>query len=186
MVVIQSSARLYADWRFPKLLLSHYQSTNCSHIFPFSRLRQGAHSECDRSAENVYSSMQPDPVSNFCRGPCFLCSCFVSPLFIEAEQCNVFCKLQRLRYLIGLLIIFSYLYMIWRAYITFCTFIYFFTNELMLSQKDRYLWSKEAYYFSKQTSLSRNLLGKWLITCLRKSLSKIATYVTFVNSCRKI
>lgn len=155
-------------------------------FFCFSQFRQRAYGECDRSAENVYSSMQPGPVSNFCSGPCFLCSCFVSPLFIVAEQCNVFCKLQRLRYLIGLLVMFSYLYMIWRAYITFCTFIYFLQINLCYHKKtDIFMVKKPTIFQNKQVCLEI-FWGKWLITCLRKSLSKIATYVTFVNSCRKI
>lgn len=57
---------------------------------------------------------------------------------------------------------------------------------LMLSQKDGYFESKETYFFSKQTCLSRNFWGKWLITFLKNSLSEIAAYVTFSNSCRKI
>lgn len=40
--------------------------------FPFSRLRQRALSECDRSAENDYSSRTHDHASKLCRGPFFL------------------------------------------------------------------------------------------------------------------
>lgn len=36
-----------------------------------------AHCGFNRSAEDVNTSIAPDPSSNFCRGPCFLCSCFV-------------------------------------------------------------------------------------------------------------
>lgn len=34
-------------------------------MFLFSRLRQRVHGGCDRSAEDSYSSVEPDPTSNF-------------------------------------------------------------------------------------------------------------------------
>lgn len=43
-------------------------------VFP---IRQRAHGECDRLAEDAPSSLAPDPTSYFCWRPCLLCSCFV-------------------------------------------------------------------------------------------------------------
>lgn len=49
-----------------------------SFLFPFSRLQQREHGRCDWSAEDVHSSMKPNPSSNFCGGPCMHSSCFES------------------------------------------------------------------------------------------------------------
>lgn len=38
------------------------------YLFRFSRLRQRAHGEWDLSAEDVHSSITPDPTSKSCKG----------------------------------------------------------------------------------------------------------------------
>lgn len=55
----------------------------------FSRIRQRAHGRCDRSAEDAYSSMAPDPAYDFVEVlVCFAPDLYFSLDYREFEHCS--------------------------------------------------------------------------------------------------
>lgn len=71
------------------LIFRPFLITKWSTDFRFSW--QWAEGGCDWTAEDAHSSMTPDPISIFCRGPYFLCSYFflVFLLTFALERCSL-------------------------------------------------------------------------------------------------